>query len=126
MMPGRRRPGILWQHPASHQPRRTIAYCLSWIISWMLPRSQSPETELTMRINNTILSITFSLIAATSPSGAQTIHAYAGIPEPGFSGDGGPAKSAQLNAPGSLAIDGAGGLYIVDSNNVRIRRVTAN
>src|SRR4029077_11073019 len=79
-----------------------------------------------MKINNSILSTTLILIAATGTCSAQTIRAYAGITDGGFSGDGGPAKSAQFSAPGSLALDGAGGLYIVDSNNARIRRVTAD
>src|SRR5438270_11422023 len=79
-----------------------------------------------MRIKYSILSIGLGLIVAAGSCTAQTIRAYAGIDDPGFSGDGGPAKSAQLNAPGALSIDGAGGLYIVDSNNVRIRRVTAD
>jgi len=79
-----------------------------------------------MKFNKPLLTITLILTAATGTCAAQTIRAYAGIPDPGLSGDGGPAKSAQLNAPGSLALDGAGGLYIVDSNNVRIRRVSAD
>jgi len=45
----------------------------------------------------------------------------------GFSGDGGLAVNASLNLPSGLAggvvIDGAGNLYISDSNNSRIRRV---
>jgi hypothetical protein len=75
---------------------------------------------------NSILSTALILIVANGTCAAQTIRAYAGITDGGFSGDGGPGKSAQLSAPGSLALDGYGGLYIVDSNNVRIRRVTAD
>ncbi len=42
----------------------------------------------------------------------------------GYSGDGGAATSAELNAPFSIAVDGAGNLYINDTNNQRIRKVT--
>jgi sugar lactone lactonase YvrE len=43
-----------------------------------------------------------------------------------FSGDGGPATSAQLNAPNAVALDAIGNLYIADANNNRIRKVTPN
>jgi len=43
----------------------------------------------------------------------------------GFSGDGGPATAASLAWPeGSLAIDNSGNLYIPDTGNNRIRRVS--
>ena len=42
----------------------------------------------------------------------------------GFSGDGGPATSAQLNDPQGVAIDGAGDLFIADTFNNAIREVT--
>jgi uncharacterized protein (TIGR03437 family) len=41
----------------------------------------------------------------------------------GFSGDGGPAISAELNAPRGVAVDSAGNLYIADYLNSRIREV---
>ena len=47
----------------------------------------------------------------------------AGIGEPGFSGDGGPASRAQLNEPKGVAVDGHGHLYIADSENHVVRKV---
>jgi uncharacterized protein (TIGR03437 family) len=41
-----------------------------------------------------------------------------------FSGDGGPATSASLNYPQSVAVDSAGNLYIADQFNRRIRKVS--
>jgi sugar lactone lactonase YvrE len=53
------------------------------------------------------------------------ITTIAGTGTGGFSGDNGPATSAELNAPNRLVIDGAGNLFISDFNNNRIRRVDA-
>ena len=44
----------------------------------------------------------------------------------GFSDDEGPAVSAALNAPGGIAADDNGILYIADTGNNRIRQVTAD
>ncbi len=41
----------------------------------------------------------------------------------GYSGDGGPAASAQLGDPEHLAFDARGNLYIADLDNHRVRRV---
>ncbi len=42
----------------------------------------------------------------------------------GYSGDNGPAANAQLNHPSAVTLDRAGNLYIADSGNNRIRRVS--
>lgn len=42
----------------------------------------------------------------------------------GSSGDGGAATSARLSSPSDIAIDGSGNLYIADTGNNRIRKVT--
>jgi sugar lactone lactonase YvrE len=52
-----------------------------------------------------------------------TIATIAGTGQPGFSGDGGPATSAALRMPHSLAFDSQGRLLICDIGNHRIRRV---
>ncbi|MFN7930688.1 MAG: SMP-30/gluconolactonase/LRE family protein, partial [Blastocatellia bacterium] len=52
------------------------------------------------------------------------ISRYAGTGASGFSGDNGQATLARLSAPGGLAVDAAGNLYIADQNNNRVRKVT--
>jgi len=54
------------------------------------------------------------------------ISTVAGNGEPGFSGDGLSAAKAQLNGPWGVAVDAAGILYIADSNNRRIRKVSSS
>jgi uncharacterized protein (TIGR03437 family) len=43
-----------------------------------------------------------------------------------FSGDGGPATSALLNTPSAVVVDASGDLFIADSGNLRIRKVSVN
>jgi hypothetical protein len=44
----------------------------------------------------------------------------------GYSGDNGAATSAQMNAPFGIYVDGAGNLFISDTNNNVVRKVTAS
>jgi sugar lactone lactonase YvrE len=57
--------------------------------------------------------------------GPGIITTVAGNGTSGYSGDGGPATSAQLWGATKVAVDGAGNLYIVDGYNERIRKVSA-
>ena len=50
----------------------------------------------------------------------------AGYSRAGYSGDGGPATSAQLANPLAVAVDASGNLFIADTNNYRVRRVSTN
>ena len=54
------------------------------------------------------------------------ITTIAGTGRAGFAGDGGPARSAQLNVPNGITVDAAGNILIADSNNGRIRRITTD
>lgn len=52
------------------------------------------------------------------------IDTLAGNGSPGFSGDGGPAAQAQLSVPLGVCVDPAQNVYINDTGNKRIRKVT--
>ena len=54
------------------------------------------------------------------------IHTVAGTGEAGYRGDAGSAVDAILHAPGGLALDGEGNLYVADTLNQRIRRIDVN
>ncbi len=57
------------------------------------------------------------------PMTAGHIYTIAGTVTRGFSGDGGPATSAELDRPNGVALDGAGNLVIADLFNKRVRVV---
>ncbi|MFI5112212.1 MAG: choice-of-anchor D domain-containing protein [Terriglobales bacterium] len=65
-----------------------------------------------------------NLIRKVDASGVITT--VAGNGTPGYSGDNGPATSAQLYDPYGVAVDSAGNLYIADQRNQRIRKVDAS
>src|ERR1035438_2408657 len=61
-------------------------------------------------------------IRKDSQSGISTTVAGSGTQ--GYSGDDGPATSAQLGYPQGVALDAAGNLFIADSANGRVRKVS--
>jgi uncharacterized protein YheU (UPF0270 family) len=52
------------------------------------------------------------------------VYTVAGTGDYGFSGDGGPATSADVDGPEGVAVDSAGNLLIADTGNRRIREVS--
>jgi sugar lactone lactonase YvrE len=61
-------------------------------------------------------------IRLVTPDGI--ISTYAGTGERGYAGDGGPALSAKLNSPDGIAINAEGVLYLTDSQNNTVRKIT--
>jgi sugar lactone lactonase YvrE len=60
-----------------------------------------------------------------APVATGNISTVAGNGASSYSGDGGPATAATLIAPGGLALDGAGNVFIADSGNNAIREINA-
>jgi streptogramin lyase len=60
-------------------------------------------------------------IRKINPDG--TIHTIAGTGQPGYTGDGGPAKEATFNKPHEIRFDSAGDLYVVDMVNNAVRKI---
>jgi uncharacterized protein (TIGR03437 family) len=83
------------------------------------PRNIAVDTLGTLYISDFIASRVYRL----TPQGVFT--AYAGSPYAVALGDNGPATLARLNNPAGLAIDLSGNLYIADSGNKRIRKVSS-
>lgn len=54
------------------------------------------------------------------------ISTVAGNGTSGYTGDGAAATSAELNSPRGVAVDGAGNIYIADTGNSVVRKVTAS
>ena len=67
--------------------------------------------------NNRIRKVTVSTGIITTIAGNGTA---------GYSGDGGAATSAELDMPYDIALDSSGNIYIADSDNSRVRKITAS
>ncbi|MBI4909155.1 MAG: hypothetical protein HY820_36385 [Acidobacteria bacterium] len=63
-----------------------------------------------------------SRIRRVTPDGQM--ETFAGSGAYGFSGDGGPATSARLELPEGVTVDNAGNVYIADTGNSRVRKVS--
>jgi sugar lactone lactonase YvrE len=65
-----------------------------------------------------------SCVRKVTPLG--TVSIVAGNGGIGYSGDSGPASSAELGAPWGVAVDSSGSVYIADTANERVRKVSPN
>ena len=122
---------LLWQLPVSLLAQ-TSSYAISRLAGGGLP--PSPVAALSSGFDgaggvaidlagNIYFTSGKRWIFRVSPAGVRTL--IAGTGTLGYSGDGGPASSAQLNYPSGLAMDGAGNLYVADFYNHRVRKISA-
>jgi sugar lactone lactonase YvrE len=65
------------------------------------------------------------VIRKVDTSNPPNITTFAGTSVCGYSGDGGPAASAKLNQPAGVWVDSHNNVYIADTNNFIVRKVTA-
>jgi sugar lactone lactonase YvrE len=94
--------------------------------SFNLVADSSDGTDLATKeagSNRPQLVVTVGSTLPPPPPATGIINTVAGTGTSGFSGDGGPATSARLNAPRTMAADGAGNMYIIDTGNHRARKV---
>lgn len=66
------------------------------------------------------------LVQKVSPGGSITTLAGGAVASGGLVGDGGSATSANLSFPSGVAVDSAGSVYIADTGNNRIRKVSTS
>jgi len=97
-------PNTAWFHIEDPTPHTTIRYYVveSFRGNWTSPYTNEVATNQCQ----------------------NAINPFAGNGTAGFSGDAGPATSAQLNSPQGMAFDASGNAYIADKLNNRIRMVT--
>ena len=84
------------------------------------PTSVAVDSAGNIYISDTGNNVIRKVTAATG-----IISTFAGTQFYGYNGDGQPATSAELNYPDGIALDSAGNLYIADTDNARIRKVSA-
>ncbi len=74
---------------------------------------------------NIVFSDSFDKRIRTISALTGVVNTVAGTGSPGYSGDGGPATSAQIGVIQGVVLDSAGNIYLADAANSRIRRVDA-
>jgi uncharacterized protein (TIGR03437 family) len=82
---------------------------------------QTPSSLVVSSNGDLYVSLNSYSVVAKIRNGRVT--RIAGTGKAGFSGDGGPALNAQLNAPTTLALDMSGNLLVFDSLNYRVRAI---
>lgn len=78
------------------------------------------------RIRMVCASAASATIYGAACTGAGIISTIAGNGNPTYTGDDDPAAQSTLDAPSGVALDGAGNLYIADTGNNVIRKITAS
>ncbi|MEX0730375.1 MAG: SMP-30/gluconolactonase/LRE family protein, partial [Aquisalimonadaceae bacterium] len=108
---------------------QSMALRRNWSVSLLSPYKIRPNTVGVWSLNvHHAYDPTYQVLhlgnGARRALQTRVIHTVAGTGNRGYSGDGGPATAARLAMPADVAVDAAGHLYIADSWNHRIRRVS--
>ena len=82
-----------------------------------------PDSVMVDSAGNIYIADTENNVLRKVNASTGIISTVAGNGTAGFSGDGGPATSAQLNIPAGMAIDAGQNIYFADNYNARIRVV---
>jgi hypothetical protein len=91
------------------------------------PRGIVTDSAGNLYIADTANNVIRKVTAATGTIATDVGNGYGAGGDPGgYLGDGGLATSAELNQPFGVTVDGAGNLYIADTSNNVIRKVTAS
>ena len=85
-----------------------------------------PSTAIPTRIPTVTPSFVPTSIPSLSPSTISIISTVAGTGVDGYSNDGTSATLAALYGPYGLSLDSSGNIYIADTTNQRIRKVTVS
>jgi sugar lactone lactonase YvrE len=85
----------------------------------------NPEGIVVDSAGNIYIADTDNYVVRKVFAATGIITTYAGNGQQGYSGDGGPATSAQLSYFYGLALDSAGNLLVADEGNCLIRKITA-
>jgi RHS repeat-associated protein len=86
----------------------------------------SPQAVAVDSAKNVYIADTFNSVIRKVTAATGVITTVAGSANYGYSGDNGPATSAELFDPEGVAVDGAGNIYIDDAANNRVRKVTVS
>ncbi len=81
------------------------------------------KTKTTVVFVVSLFTLSFSVIRAQTISTVTGNGYDAGTSNGGYSGDGGPATSAELYAPTGMAFDDSGNIFVADYGNHRVRKV---
>lgn len=92
--------------------------------SWARGSNPNPSGGIVYHAGKLYISDTEQDVIRVMDLAAGTIDGFAGTGTGGYSGDGGPAKSAQLNAPRDLEIGPEGDLYFADTDNSVVRAIS--
>ena len=89
----------------NHRNRISLIFAIFLLVAVILPFARSQS-------------------APTPAQSLNVIDTFIGTGEPGFSGENIQAKDTKLNYPYRMAVDSAGNMYIADTFNNRIRKVS--